>query len=87
MCKCLGAEPFSLRVHVVTWYRAKNSEAMRAGRRMSEHEARTGRAAETARRVQAIIGTARFGANIAELETQFRAKLRDFVNGEPCSFL
>ncbi len=60
------------------------SEAMRAGGRMSEHEARTERAAETARRVQAIIGTARFGANIAELETQFRAKLRDFVNGEPC---
>lgn len=51
---------------------------------MSEHEARTERAAETARRVQAVIGTARFGANIAELETQFRAKLRDFVNGEPC---
>jgi hypothetical protein len=48
---------------------------------MTEREARAERAVETARRVQAVIGTARFGATIAELETQFRTKLRDFVNG------
>lgn len=50
---------------------------------MTEREARAERAVETARRVQAVIGTARFGATIAELETQFRTKLRDFVNGAP----
>lgn len=48
---------------------------------MSERDARSERAEETARRLQAVIGTARFGATISELETQFRAKLCDFING------